>query len=230
MICAQILLVCDDSETGRIWSYGLAQNGLEVFLSHSAEEALSRWIIEPFDLIIIDVYTPKLDGIELCRQLRPQQATPILLLADNAEEPIIVKAYQAGVDEYIVKPLSPRLFLIKVTAWLRRTGAISAEETGVLEVGDLCLDMLQRQVVLADGSTTRLSNLEFRLLRLFMSHSGQTLPGDLIVSRVWGHIGEGDNKVLKSIMYRLRRKIEPDPRSFLYLQTVPGGYRFNHVS
>lgn len=230
MTRARILLVSDDPETGRIWSYGLAQNGLEVLLSYSAEEVLNRWMIELFDLVIIDVYTPQLDGIALCRQLRPRQAIPILLLADNDEEPIIMEAYQAGVDEYIAKPLSPRLFLGKVTAWLRRTGTIPAEETGVLEVGDLRLDMLQRQVILADGSTTRLSNLEFRLLRLFMSHSGQTLPGDLIISRVWGHTEEGDNKVLKSMIYRLRRKIEPDPRSPLYLQTVPGGYRFNHVS
>jgi DNA-binding response OmpR family regulator len=151
-------------------------------------------------------------------------------LADNGEEPIMMEAYQAGVDEYIVKPLSPRLFLVKVTAWLRRTGATLAEEAGVLEVGDLRLDMLQRQVVLADGSLTKLSNLEFRLLRLFMSHCGQILPGDLIISRVWGHTGAGDNKVLKSMMYRLRLKIEADPRSPLYLQTVSGGYRFNHVS
>ncbi|MDX1522889.1 MAG: response regulator transcription factor [Anaerolineae bacterium] len=227
MINSRALLVSDDRPTGQIWAHGLGQKGLEVVLVGTAEETLKSWATETFDLVVIDVYTPRLDGIDLTRQLRTVAVNPILFLTYNTAEPHILEAYEAGVDECITKPISPPLFLAKVTAWLRRSWTVPAEALDNLEVGPFRLDPASRQLVQADQDSIKLTNLEFRLLHLLMSHQGQVLDTELIVDRVWGHSGDGDNTLLKNVVYRLRRKLEPNPSQPRYLQTMAGeGYSF----
>jgi DNA-binding response OmpR family regulator len=223
----KVLLVSDDSESAGFWAYALGQKGLEVVRAGSAEEALDRWRAETFDLIIIDVYTPQLDGVDLGRRLRAEAVNPILLLTPDGAEANLLEAYQAGVDECVVKPISPRLLLAKVRDWLRRSWTIPAEALNTLQAGDLRLESTGRQVVTADGYGIKLTNLEFRLLHLLMSHAGQVLELNAILDRVWGHTGGGDSVLLENLVHRLRRKIERNPSMPRYIQAVTGdGYTF----
>jgi two-component system response regulator RegX3 len=221
------LLVSDDREVGGLWAYALRQMGLEVTLAASADDALASWDQHAFDLFVIDVCGPDLDGIELARRLRAGAVNPILLFTANRDEGHTLAAYQAGVDECVVKPVSPSVFLAKVRVWLRRSWTVPARALETVQAGRLCLDPARRQLVTEGGSIVKLTNLEFRVLHLLMSHPGQVLPSDLIVDRVWGYNGGGDQVLLKNVVYRLRRKMEPDPGDPRYLQTVAGeGYVF----
>jgi len=227
MMNGRVLLVSDDPETAQIWAYALGQTGVEVVLASSAEEAITRWADGVFDLVLIDVSTPQLDGIDLCQRLRAEAVNPILLLTPTTDEAHLLEAYQAGADECIAKPISPSLLLTKVKTWLRRSWTIPTEALDTLQVGDLHLDPARRQVVSPTGSIVKLTNLEFRLLHLLMSHQTQVLDPNVIIDRVWGYTGGGDTVLLKNVVYRLRRKIEPDPTQPRYIQTLAGeGYTF----
>ncbi len=224
---SNVLLVSNDPEVSGIWTFALRQMGLEATLATSEPEAVDHWSRGTFDLVVIDVYGPALDGIEVTRQLRSQAVNPILLFTPNRDETHMLEAYRAGVDECVVKPVSPSLFMAKVRAWLRRAWTVPAEALDNVQAGTLCLDPARREVSMESGSVVKLTNLEFRVLHLLMCHRGQVLPSDLIVDRVWGYIGEGDSVLLKNVVYRLRRKIEPDSSEPRYLQTVAGeGYVF----
>jgi DNA-binding response OmpR family regulator len=227
MMGARVLLVSDEPEAGRIWAFALQQMGLETILTSGIQDALQEWAAGPFDLVVIDVHTPHLDGVDLCRRVRAEAANPILLFTPESDEAHVLKAYQAGVDECVVKPISPTLFLAKVRAWLRRSWTVPAGALDCLQAGDLRLDPPRRVVVTPSGETIKLSSLEFRLLHLLMIHRGQVLPSDLIIDRVWGYAGGGDSTLLKNLVYRLRHKIELDPGQPGYIQTVAGeGYAF----
>lgn len=218
----KVLLVSDDPESAGFWAYAPGQKGFEVVLAGSAEEALDRWRGETFDLIMIDVYTPQLDGIELCRQFRAEAVNPILLLTPDGAEAHLLEAYGAGVDECVVKPISPRLLLAKVRDWLRRSWTIPTAALDPLQAGDLRLESTERQVVTPDGYAIKLTNLEFRLLHLLMSHAGQALESNVIIDRVWGHTGGGDSVLLENLVHRLRRKIERNPSKPRYIQAAIG--------
>lgn len=227
MLGTRILYVTDDLEVGQLWTHSLGQRGFEVTVAGSTGQALEHWGKESYDLIVVNAYTPQLDGVELCRRLRFEVVNPILLLTYANSEPQILEAYEAGADEVIVKPIGGRLFLAKVVAWLRRSWTVPAEALDSLHAGDLRLDPSRRQLNVADGRVIKLTNLEFRLLHLLMGHQGQVLGSDVIIDRVWGFAGNGDNSLLKNLVYRLRRKIEPDPSQPRYLHTLTGeGYSF----
>jgi DNA-binding response OmpR family regulator len=222
-----VLVVSDDREVAGIWAFALRQMGLQTILAHSAAEAVSQWSQHAFDLILVDVCGPRLDGIGLVRRLRAEAVNPILLLTAEHQEGQILQAYEAGVDECVVKPVSPSMFLAKVRAWLRRSWTVPTQALDPLEVGPLRLDPATRQVTVGGSHLVRLTNLEFRLLHLLMSHPGQVLPSEVIIDRVWGYGGEGDTTLLKNLAYRLRQKVEPDPGRPLHIQTAAGqGYVF----
>jgi len=227
LVIAKVLLVCDDLETGRIWSYSLRQKGWQAVLVGSAEEAMALWADDGFDLIVIDVRTPRLDLIAMCRRLRAQAVVPILLLAGQGDEARVLEAYEAGVSECVVKPISPALFLAKVQAWLSVSWTVVIETLDCLRVGEIVLDPSRRGVVTAAGDFVKLSNLEFRLLYLLMSHKGRVLETSIIVDRVWRHHNKNESVLLKNVIYRLRQKLEPDPSHPRHIVTVPGiGYLF----
>jgi DNA-binding response OmpR family regulator len=224
----RMLLVTDDPEAGRIWAYVLGQQRSEIIAARSAEDALKRWEEEGgFDLIVIDVYTSQLNGIALCRRLRAEAIAPILLFTPRTDEAYILQAYRAGADECVVKPISPSLFVAKVNAWLRLSWTIATDTLDGLKAGTLYLDPSRREVKNGSGSAVRLTNLEFRLLYLLMSHRGRILESEVIVNRVWGYTDGDEGALLKNAVYRLRRKIENDPGQPRYIQTVAGiGYVF----
>ena len=222
----RVLHITNNPEVGDIWAYALRQMGVQVTLAASTAEALAAWEQDTFDLILIDAWGPDLDGIELARQLRTVAVNPILMFTARRNEGYLVTAYEAGVDECVIKPVGPSLFLAKVRAWLRRAWMVPAAALQTLAAGPFHLDPVHRAVTLEDGSTAKLTNLEFRLLHLLMSQPGRALPANLIIDRVWGYRG-GDSNILKNLVYRLRRKVEPDHSQPRHIQTGPGsGYLF----
>lgn len=222
-----VLLISDNLEFGGIWTYALRQRGLEAAHARTGQEAGKRLQEDSYALVIIDIYAQEQDSIALCQQVRPQTTSPVLLLTSRGDEGYVLAAYEAGVDECIVKPLSPSLFLAKIAVWLRhsRTGAGSQETKGPLAFR---LDSVRRQVIRADGTVVRLTYLECRVLQLLLTHTNQVLDSGHIIDVVWGYRGDVDGALLKNVVYRLRNKIEPDPHRPTYIQTVPGeGYLFS---
>jgi DNA-binding response OmpR family regulator len=224
---ARVLLLTDHPETGQLWTMALARRGILAEMVGSMEEALGRWSTWAFDLLIVDAHSPQLDSVGLCRQLRAEVVNPILLLTPQADELHLLAAYRAGVDECIVKPIGPALFLAKVSAWLHRSWTVNAEALDDLQAGPLRLDSCRRELVAAGRPAVKLSNLEFRLLYLLLSHPRQTFETATLLERVWGYTGEESSVALKNVVYRLRRKIEANPGRPRYIRTVAGvGYVF----
>jgi DNA-binding response OmpR family regulator len=223
----RILLVSDDPETGRIWNYALLQRGWQSSLVGTAQEAVARWADDVFEMIVVDVCSRGLDGLGLCRRLRTEAVVPILLLTSSGDEAHMLAAYAAGVSECIVKPVSPALLLSKVQAWLRCSGTVTTAALLTLSVGNFDLDPTRREVNTPWARAIRLTNLEFRLLHLLMSHPGEVLGSDVIIACVWGHASESDSVLLKNLVYRLRRKLESESGQPQCVQTISGvGYTF----
>ena len=225
-ICPKILIVCDDSEASSVWTYILQQKGWITVLESCARNVFDRWTEEIPELIVIDLLASQTERIGLCRKLRAASISPILLFFPTFDETQIIEAYKAGVDECVVKPISPVLFTAKVTAWLRRSWTVPVNGLEQIQAGKLTLDPGQRAVISEDETITRLTNLEYRLLHLLMSRPSQVLEASKIIRSIWGSYGEGDSVLLKNVIYRLRRKVEPDPGQPRIIQTWPGGYSF----
>jgi DNA-binding response OmpR family regulator len=227
MINGRVMMLTDEKEAGQLWSHVLQQRGISVVVVSNFKNALSHWTADVFDMVIIDLYSSQQDASQICQILRSEIVNPILIFTNNRSEPEMLKAYDAGVDEYVIKPVSPLVFLAKVAAWLRRSGTVPAEMLETVEAAEFQLDTSARLLRRSDGSTVKLTNLEFRLMHFMMLNQNQVLNGMVIVERVWGYSWHGDSSVLKNVIYRLRRKLEPDPQNPSYLKTVPGeGYMF----
>ena len=163
-----------------------------------------------------------MDGFSVCRRIREQANTPIILLTVRGEEEDIVQGLDIGADDYIVKPFSPRQLVARVNAVLRRAGQIST--SNVLLVGDLKFTPSQREVILGEGDPVLLTSLENRLLDYLMVNAGQVLKAESIIDHVWGPSG-ADRDMLRQLVRRLRNKIESNPANPYYIRTVPGlGY------
>lgn len=221
----RVFVVCDQDATAPIWGYIIREKGLVAILETSVQRAMERSMEEIPDLIIIDVNAPHVQRMELCRKFRALSSSPILLFLPANNETEILEAYQNGVDECVVKPISPAIFLAKIMAWVRRSWSVPMSP---VRAGKLKLDPARRSALEPDGGEIKLTNLEFRLLHLLMSRPGYVFKNEEIMQTVWG-VG-GDVAVLKNVVYRLRKKMEMDSGKQPYLiQTWPGGYSFQEV-
>ncbi|HZD58482.1 MAG TPA: response regulator transcription factor [Anaerolineales bacterium] len=222
-----VMIISDEAESARIWAFGLKQAGYEVCLAGFSEKTLRIWADEFPDIIVLEDLNSQLDVFEFCSTLRAEATVPVLLLTSRSSEEYILKAYQAGADECIPPPVSPRLFLAKIRAWLRRAQVVPSAALDEVRAGEFRLNSDRHQVVIPGGSEIKLTNLESRLLYLLMAHPGWVLETDYLVDRVWGRFGQGDSVLLKNVIYRLRKKIEPDPGQPRYLLTESTlGYKF----
>ena len=218
---SRVFIICDQPATAPIWGYIIREKGLVAILETSIQRAMERSVEEIPDLIVIDVNAPHLQRIELCRKFRSLSTSPILLFLPSNNEPEILEAYQSGVDECVVKPISPAIFLAKIMAWARRSWS---EPMTPRSAGRLRLDPARRSAMGSNGSEIKLTNLEFRLLHLLMSRPGYVFPTEEIIQTVWGT--QGDVVLLKNVVYRLRRKMEEEAGESHLIQTFPGGYSF----
>jgi DNA-binding response OmpR family regulator len=216
------LVVDDDRVLADLAAFTLRRDGFEVIQAHDGEMALRRWADEQPDLVILDLNMPKLDGFAVCRRIREQSDTPIILLTVRGEEDDIVRGLALGADDYMVKPFSPRQLVARAQAVLRRAGKTPAP--AIRQVGALTLDPSRRELRLGEGEAISLTPLENRLLDYLMINAGQILTTETLINHVWGAEG-GDRDMLRQLVRRLRSKIEPDPAQPIYIETVPGlGY------
>ena len=223
----KVLIVSNQQTTGPLWVFSLQQQNLNVALEANPANTLSRCEAESPALIILDTNLPEAQTLELIQSLRAEMLTPILLLTPARTDEFVLEAYKAGVDDCISKPVSPSLFQAKVKVWLRRFGIISVDILDPIRVGTLQLFPAEKIVILKNGNTARLTNLELRLLYYLMSRPGHAVSIEELNRRIWGFIKEADNTMLKNVIYRLRRKIEADPANPQILQNVAGvGYKF----
>lgn len=226
VLSSKILMISDDFETAQVWLYILNQRGIgTVLITPSDDDTTERRSEYAHDLIMIDTNSLQMDVSRLIRRLRTESSVPILVLVLKDYESTTLDLYDSGADEVIVKPISARLFMAKIKAWMRRSWTVPASTLTSFQVGDLCLDPAQRQLVLKTGKVVKLTSLEFSLVHLLMNQPNQVLESTLIIDRMWGRDGDGDNALLKNVVYRLRRKIEPDPSSPRYVLSITGeGY------
>jgi DNA-binding response OmpR family regulator len=226
---ARILLVDDERSIQTLLSYPLQKDGYEVVSAFDGREALARFAEAPFDLVVLDLMLPGVDGLEVCRRLRSRSAVPIIMLTARSEEVDKVVGLEIGADDYITKPFSLREFRSRVKAVLRRAAMRRAqEEEGErpIESGDLRLDPAKRAVALTGQSVTT-TFVEFEILAALMGSPGRVFTRDMLLSRIWGDSAFRDPRTIDVHIRHLREKLERDPKDPEYIFTVRGvGYRF----
>jgi DNA-binding response OmpR family regulator len=223
----KIFVICNQTDTAPVWGYILRKDGLIVVLEKSVDNALEHWSKEIPDLTVIDMDDPHQKPVELCQMIRTVSVAPILLLLPRYDEVQVLEAYQAGVDDVVVKPVSPAVFLAKIRAWVNRSWTVPVESLSLVNAGRYRLDPTRRCLVDSDSMEIKLTNLEFRLLHLLMSQPAHVFETENIIESIWGMFGNGDQALLKNVVYRLRKKIEADPAHPMLLQTGIGGYSFH---
>ena len=223
----RILLVDDEHSVQTLLSYPLRKDGYHVTSAIDGQEALQRFAESRFDLVILDLMLPKLDGVEVCRQLRRRSQVPIIMLTAKGSETDKVAGLEVGADDYITKPFSMREFRSRVKAALRRSRMVGDfPEEGSIEHGDLRIDFGRRMVTL-DGEEVKVTYVEFEILSALARSPGRVLSRQTLLECVWGDSEYRDPRTVDVHIRHLREKLEQNPKEPEYLFTVRGvGYRF----
>ena len=218
----KILVVDDESRMRKLVKDFLVKKDFQVLEAADGEEAIDLFYADKeIALIILDVMMPRMDGWEVCREIRKNSKVPIIMLTARGDERDELLGFELGVDEYISKPFSPKILVARVEAILRRSGAASAED--VIEAGGIRIDKSAHQVSV-DGNTIDLSFKEFELLTYFMENQGIALSREKILNSVWNYDYFGDARTIDTHVKKLRSKIGDKGE---YIKTVWGmGYKF----
>jgi DNA-binding response OmpR family regulator len=224
---ARILLVDDEQSIQTLLSYPLRKDGYHVTSALDGGEALQRFEEGRFDLVILDLMLPRLDGVEVCRQLRSRSQVPIIMLTAKGSETDKVAGLEVGADDYITKPFSMREFRSRVKAALRRSRmGGEAVDDGAIESGDLTIDFDRRMVTLQEEEI-RVTYVEFEILGALARSPGRVLTRETLLEHVWGDSEYRDPRTVDVHIRHLREKLEQDPKLPEFLFTVRGvGYRF----
>jgi DNA-binding response OmpR family regulator len=228
---SRILLVDDEQAILTLLSYPLRKDGYHVVQAANGSEALNRFAESTFDLIVLDVMMPKIDGLEVCRRLRAKSAVPIIMLTAKAEEIDKVLGLELGADDYITKPFSMREFRSRVKAALRRAEMVApadsdSDQDEPLHAGELTIDFAKRSVRVR-GEHVQTTFVEFEILGALALSPGRVFTRDVLLERIWGDSAYRDPRTIDVHIRRLREKLELDPREPEYLFTVRGvGYCF----
>jgi DNA-binding response OmpR family regulator len=224
----RILLVDDEQPIQTLLSFPLQRDGYEVVQASDGREALTRFSEQAFDLVVLDVMMPRMDGLEVCRRLRARSSVPIIMLTAKSEEIDKVLGLELGADDYITKPFSMREFRSRVKAALRRSGMAQADEDAErpLESNGLRIDPSKRTVTL-EGEAIATTFVEFEILNALARSPGRVFTRDMLLSRVWGDSAYRDPRTIDVHIRHLREKIERDAKEPDFIFTVRGvGYRF----
>ena len=227
----KVLVVDDDRVVADLVAFTVRRAGYEAILASDAASTLRRWREDQPDLIILDINLPGTeqlkDGFAICQHIRRESDVPIILLTVRGEENDIVHGLEAGADDYVLKPFSPRQLVARVQAVMRRGRSIeNSSHHAKLSIDGLDFNPKIREVARANGDTKNLTSLESRLLEYLMLNAGHILTTDDLISDVWGASG-GSSEMLRQLVRRLRAKIEDDPTKPFYIQNLPGlGYAF----
>ncbi len=228
----KVLVVDDEQSIVTLLHYNLKQAGFEVITAMDGEDGLQAAMNEQPDLIILDLMLPKMDGIEVCKELRQRKvATPIFMLTAKDDEFDKVLGLELGADDYLTKPFSPREVVARVKAILRRS-AMNVDQqidekdnTERFQIAELVI-LPEHYEAYYNNERLELTPKEFELLVYLAKHKGRVLTRDQLLSAVWNYDFAGDTRIVDVHISHLREKIEPDTKKPIYIKTIRGlGYK-----
>ena len=231
-MASHILLVEDDERIRTSMRLALEDEGYDVAEAGSGEEALELYAQtsahSPFDLLIVDIMLPGMDGFACCRELRRQSSVPIIMVTARTDTHDVVAGLEAGADDYVTKPFEPKELAARIRALLRRARAADAGGAALV-FGDLEIQP-DAGVVRLSGDEVHLTRTEFLLLCELAANAGKVLSREQLLERVWSYDYFGDGRLVDVHVRRLRTKIEPDPGNPRFVMTVRGlGYRLDRA-
>jgi DNA-binding response OmpR family regulator len=225
-VSQKILIIEDEKPIADAVAYSLKREGYAVSVARDGEGGLSLARTEKPDLIILDLMLPGMDGLAVCRAVRREAKTPIVMLTAKAEEADKIVGLELGADDYVTKPFSVRELMARVKAVLRRVADTAKPDEEELTSGNLVMNLAEHTVTL-DGKSLNLSPKEFDLLAAFLRHRGRALSRDVLLERVWGEETYIDTHTVDVHIRWLREKIEANPSKPERIVTVRGvGYKF----
>ncbi len=225
-MATKVLVVDDEKFIVKGIKFSLEQDGMEVDAAYDGEEAFTMIQETNYDIIILDVMLPKLDGIQVCQQVREFSSVPILMLTAKGEDMDKILGLEYGADDYMTKPFNILELKARIKAILRRYRQHAEKESNVLEFRDLKIDYDSRRVFVS-GNEANLTAKEFDLLELLSKNVGKVYSREKLLDVVWGYDYPGDVRTVDVHVRRLREKIEPNPGDPLYIHTKWGvGYYF----
>ena len=205
----------------------LTRQGHQVTTAATGEEGLALWQSQRPELVVLDVMLPGLDGFEVCRRIRRTDQVPIILLTARSDDIDVVVGLESGADDYVVKPVQPRVLDARIRAVLRRHGSSPSDAADTASYGDLVVDR-SAMTVSRNGSPVSLTPTELKLLVELSRRPGQALSRQQLLRLVWDHDYLGDSRLVDACVQRLRAKVEPVPSEPQLIRTVRGiGYRLD---
>ena len=220
----KVLLVEDDADLLDLMTYALGREGYTVLTAMDGQQALKRWEDESPDVVLLDANLPKVDGFEVCRRIRHDGTTPIIMLTARDEEADVLHAFQLGADDYVIKPFSARQLAARMRAVLRRSQADPYRQpVREVRVGKVRLDLQSYSVTDGDRQI-QMTPLEFKILYLLGVNEGRVIPYSRLVEYAWGYEG-GDSSLLKTHICHIRQKLSLSAGKNGGIRAVPGvGY------
>ena len=218
----------DELSVQKLLAYPLRKEGYDVIPALDGREALDRLRDDNFDLVVLDVMLPRMDGFDVCRAIRSRSTVPIIMLTAKTEETDKVLGLELGADDYITKPFSVREFRSRVKAVLRRAALAQPEAQfeEPIDAGDLSIDFEKRSVVVR-GESARLTYVEFEIIAALARAPGRVFSRTMLLERVWGDASYRDPRTIDVHIRHLREKLEREPKTPELILTVRGvGYRF----
>lgn len=222
----RILVVDDDDNVRRLVAAYLEREGYDVTQAADGHAAVRAVEQGAPDLMILDLMLPGPGGLQVARRLKDSAGVPIVMLTARGEEDDVLRGFEAGADDYLVKPFSPKVLVARVRAVLRRAGLADEEDAGPRALGPLVIDERSREVII-DGAAVDLTAIEFDLLCALAEHPGWVYSREQLLERVWGYDYLGDSRVVDVHIANLRKKIGDDSARPRFVRTVRGvGYKF----
>lgn len=224
----KVLVVDDEKPIVRLVTFNLEKEGFATLTAYDGEEALQIINDAKPDLIILDLMLPRIDGLEVCRQIRQKNSpAAVIMLTAKDQEIDKVLGLELGADDYMAKPFSPRELIARVKAVLRRTsGKKESSREEAIIIGDLIIDTARHEVSVR-GRQVELTPKEFELLELLAKNAGRVMTRNVLMDNIWGYTYDGDTRIVDVHISHLREKIEVNAKNPAYIKTVRGiGYKF----